>query len=232
MLEVKIAKKLRDLTLDLAFRAEPGKIVILMGTNGAGKSMTLNIIAGLICPDSGTVSICGEPLVDTGRGIDTPAEDRRIGYVFQSSAVFPHLSVRENIAFGLRARRLPGQVISSRVDHWLDRLDLVDLAPVKAGKLSGGQKQRVALARALAVEPSLLLLDEPFTALDAQSDRRVKLLLKKYVAEKKIPCIVVTHRNKDIRDVGDRVCVICKGEKSWEGAAADLSEGVLPCGCQ
>ncbi len=232
MLDVKIAKKLRDFPLDLAFRAEPGKIVILMGTNGAGKSTTLNIIAGLVRPDSGTVSIHGDPLVDVSLGINTPAENRKIGYVFQSSAVFPHLSVRENIAFGLQARRLPGQVIASRVDHWLNHLDIVDLAPVKAGKISGGQKQRVALARALAIEPSLLMLDEPFTALDAESDRRVKLLLKEYVAEKKIPCIVVTHRDKDIRDVGDRVCVICRGEKTWEGAAADLPEDLVPCGCR
>jgi len=232
MLDVKIVKRLWDFSLDLAFQAEPGKIVILMGTNGAGKSTTLNIIAGLVRPDSGTVSIHGAPLVDTSRGIDTPAEDRNIGYVFQSSAVFPHLSVRENLAFGLRARRLPGEILASRVDHWLDHLDIVDLAPVKAGKISGGQRQRVALARAFAIEPALLMLDEPFTALDAESDRRVKLLLKKYVAEKKIPCIVVTHRDKDIRDVGDRVCFICKGEKTWEGAAADLPEDVVPCGYQ
>ena len=232
MLDVTIAKKLRDFSLDVAFRAEAGRIVVLMGTNGAGKSTTLNIIAGLIRPDSGSVTIGGNLVVDTTRRIDIPAEDRRIGYVFQSSAVFPHLSVRENIAFGLHARRLPGNVIAARVDHWLDMLDIIGLSAVKAGNISGGQKQRIAVARALAIEPDLLMLDEPFTALDVESDRQVKTLLKKYVAERKIPCVVVTHRDKDIRDVGDRVCIICRGRKTWEGPAADLPEDAVTCRCE
>ena len=232
MLEVAIAKKLRDFSLDLSFHAEPGSIVVLIGSNGAGKSTTLNIIAGLVEPDSGTIRIRGCPIIDTVRGIDVPAEDRKIGYVFQGSAAFPHLTVRDNIAFGLRARRIPGHTVSSRVNHWLEMLDITDLAEVKAGKISGGQKQRVALARALAIEPALLMLDEPFNALDAESDRRMKNVLKAYVAEKQIPCILVTHRNNDINEVGDRVCVICKGRKTWEGSASNLLEDANICQCE
>lgn len=229
MLEATIAKKLRDFPLDLSFRVKRGEIVVLMGTNGAGKSTTLNIIAGLLAPDSGRVLLGGSPVYDPAQGIDVPAEDRRIGYVFQNSAVFPHLTVRENVAFGLRARYLPSPVIAERVDRWLGLLDITGLSPVKAGNLSGGQKQRVALARALAIEPALLMLDEPFASLDAESDRGVKEALKKNVMGLKVPCIVVTHRRPDVVDIADRVCVICKGRIVWEGVPADLTDDIEAC---
>jgi len=232
MLEATIAKKLRDFSLELSFSVKPGEIVVLMGTNGAGKSTTLNIIAGLLVPDSGKVVLGGSPVYDPSQGINVPAEDRRIGYVFQNSAVFPHLTVRENIAFGLRARNLPRHTVAERVDRWLDLLDIIDLSPVKAGNISGGQKQRVALARALAIEPALLMLDEPFTALDAESDRGVKAALKKNVREMQIPCIVVTHRRDDVLEVADRVCVICHGKLAWEGNPAGLPEDIDVCRCK
>jgi len=231
MLEATIAKKLRDFPLELSFRVQPGEIFALMGTNGAGKSTTLNIIAGLLAPDSGKILLGGSPVYDPARGIDIPAEDRRIGYVFQNSAVFPHLTVSENIAFGLRARHLSRRIIADRVDRWLDLLDITDLSRVTAGNLSGGQKQRVALARALAVEPGLLMLDEPFTSLDAGSDRGVKRALRKNVADLQIPCIIVTHRRDDVTDVADRVCVIRRGKITWEGMPADLTLGNEMCRC-
>jgi len=232
MLEADVKRKLRDFTLDISFRVQPGEIVVLMGENGAGKSTTLNIIAGLLPPDSGKVLLGGNPVCDVAQGINVPAEDRRFGYVFQNSAVFPHLTVRENIAFGLRSRHLTRPVIAERVDRWLDLLDITDLSPVKAGNISGGQKQRVALARALAIEPALLMLDEPFTALDAESDRGVKLALKRNVREMQIPCIVVTHRHADVLEVADRVCVLCKGTVVWEGNPADLPEDSDACRCR
>lgn len=231
MLEATIAKRLRDFPLELSFRVAPGEILVLMGTNGAGKSTTLNIIAGLLPPDSGRVVLNGSPVFDPAQGIDVPAEDRGIGYVFQNSAVFPHLTVRENIAFGLRARHLPRPLISERVDHFLDLLDITSLSSVKAGNISGGQKQRVALARALATGPALLMLDEPFTALDAESDRGVKTALKKIVSDAQIPCIVVTHRQGDVIEIADRVCVICKGKLAWEGPVVDMPEDVGACRC-
>jgi ABC-type sulfate/molybdate transport systems ATPase subunit len=231
MLEAVVTKKLRDFTLDLSFRVKSGEIVVLMGTNGAGKSTTLNIIAGLLAPDSGKVLIGGNPVCDLSLRIDVPPEDRKIGYVFQNSAVFPHLTVSENIAFGLRARHLPRPVITERVERWLGVLDIAGLSPIKAGNLSGGQKQRVALARALAIEPALLMLDEPFTALDAESDKGVKAALKKIVAKTKIPCIVVTHKRADVLEIADRVCVLCRGELVWEGSPDNLPDDIDACRC-
>ena len=158
-----------------------------------------------------------------------PVENRRIGYVLQNSAVFPHLSVRDNIAFGLRARHTSPVLIRERVGHWLKALNIEDLAPVRAGNLSGGQKQRVALARALAIEPALLMLDEPFTALDPDTTRLVKELTRTFVTETSIPCLVVTHRVTDSRDVGDKVCVICQGKKEWEGKPEDTPTCMCHC---
>lgn len=222
MFDAAIHKKLRDFSLDLAIHAGPGEVVVLRGENGAGKSSALNIISGLLSPDTGSIRLDGSVLFDSGTGVDVPVENRRIGYVFQNSAVFPHLSVRDNIAFGLRARHKPPVFIKERVGHWLKVMNIEDLAEVRAGYLSGGQKQRVALARALATEPALLMLDEPFTALDAENIRLVKELTRTFVTKMTIPCLVVTHRMSDCRDVGDKVCVICQGKLEWEGRPEDL----------
>ena len=230
MLEAVIRKKLRDFTLDISLHARPGEILVLMGENGAGKSTVLNTISGLLAPDAGTIRLDGSVLFDAGTGVNAPVENRCIGYVFQNSGVFPHLSVRDNIAFGLCARYKPSDFIKERVGHWMHAMHIEDLAEVKAGNLSGGQKQRVALARALAIEPALLMLDEPFTALDADNIRWVKELARTFVTERAIPCIVVTHRITDSKDVGDRVCVICRGEKEWEGKPEDVPECTCRCG--
>jgi len=231
VLEAVIVKRLRDYTLDFTLSAEPGKIMVLMGLNGSGKSTTLNIIAGLLQPDSATITLSGKYLCRTDKGIDVPAEDRRIGYVLQNSAVFPHMSVRDNVAFGLRARHIPRPVISERVAYWMDHMHIADLATVKAGNLSGGQRQRVALARALAIEPDLLMFDEPFAALDAESTQIVKELAKKFVKTLQIPCIVVTHRVADSAEISDRACVICQGKKEWEGIPNEVPELCSVCRC-
>ena len=222
MFDAIIRKNLRDFSLDTNIHAGPGEVVVLMGENGAGKSTALNIISGLLSPDAGSIRVNGTVFFDSRTGVNIPAEIRRIGYVFQNSAVFPHLSVRDNIAFGLRSRHKPREFIKERVGHWLNAMNIEDLADVKAGNLSGGQKQRVALARALATEPSMLMLDEPFTALDTENIRLVKELMRTFVNEMKIPCLVVTHRVIDCRDVGDKVCVICQGKSAWEGKPEDL----------
>jgi molybdate transport system ATP-binding protein len=228
MLDATIHKKLRDFTLDLTIHARPGEVIVLMGENGAGKSTTLNSISGLVSPDAGSIRLDGTILYDVDTGVDVPVEDRRIGYVFQKSAVFPHLTVRDNIAFGLRARHKSAIFIEERVRHWLSAMNIKDLADVRAGNLSGGQKQRVALARALATDPALLMLDEPFTALDADSIRIVKELTREFVTEMAIPCLVVTHRITDSRDIGDRVCSISRGKMEWDGKLEDLPE----CRCR
>jgi molybdate transport system ATP-binding protein len=222
MLDVNMNKKLRDFSLNLSIRARQGEVVVLMGENGAGKSTILNIISGLVTPDDGSVRLDGAVLFDSGTGMDIPVEKRRIGYVFQNSAVFPHYSVRDNIAFGLCALQKHPVFIKERVAHWLSAMNIEDLADIKAGNLSGGQKQRVALARALATEPALLMLDEPFTALDVENIQLVKELTRTFVTEMAIPCLVVTHRISDSRDIGDKVCMICRGKKEWEGKPEDV----------
>ena len=215
MLEATLRRQLRDFALDLSLRVDDGEILILMGDNGAGKSTTLNIIAGLVCPDAGRIRINGTVVCDTVAGTSIPVEHRQIGYVFQRSAVFPHLTVAENVAFGLRARHCDPASVATRVSCWLDRMKISELAGVKASGLSGGQKQRVALARALATGPALLMLDEPFSGLDTVSRRAVKEVVRDCVADLKIPCIMVTHRPGEARDTGDRICRIVKGRIVW-----------------
>jgi molybdate transport system ATP-binding protein len=232
MLEAAMVKRLRDYTLNFRLSIQPGEIMALMGMNGAGKSTTLNIIAGLLHPDTATITLNDEYLCNTDKGINVPAEDRRIGYVLQNSAIFPQMSVRDNVAFGLRAHHVPRPVIAERVTYWMDHVHIADLAIVKAGNLSGGQKQRVALARALAIEPDFLMLDEPFTALDAESTTTVKELTRKFVKKLQIPCIVVTHRVADSAEIGDRACVICEGKKEWEGNPKEIPELCTVCRCR
>ena len=226
MLEADLHKQLRDFPLDLKIQANPGEILVLMGENGAGKSTVLNILSGLLTPDTGFIRLHGRDLYQSAAGICVPVESRRIGYVLQNPAVFPHLSVSENVAYGLRARHVQKNMIAEYVDRWMGLMDIRDLANVKAGNLSGGQKQRVALARALATRPALLMLDEPFTALDTQSTVSVKDAIRRCITELQIPCIAVTHRVTDARDVGDRICILRRGVNRWQGQPTDIPDSV------
>jgi ABC-type sulfate/molybdate transport systems ATPase subunit len=229
MLEAVFTRKLRDFTMDISFHIHDGEILALMGNNGSGKSTTLNIIAGLLTPDTGCIQLNGTMLCEPARGTLIAIEDRRIGYVFQNAAVFPHLSVQDNIAYGLRARKLPGPEIAGRVMQLMELMHLGDLATVKAGNLSGGQKQRTALARAIAIRPTLLMLDEPFSSLDIESTIAVKELIRNIVKEMQIPCIVVTHRIADSYEIGDRAMVLCSGKKEWEGSPRDMPRDCTVC---
>jgi len=232
VLEVVISKQLREYTLNLTLRAQPGEITVLMGLNGSGKSTTLNIVAGLLRPDAGTILLNDRCLCETREGIDVPPDCRDIGYVLQNPAVFPHMTVYENVAFGLRARHYPRPYVSEKTSEWMEHLQISDLAQIKAGRLSGGQKQRVALARALATKPELLMLDEPFTALDQESTRGVKDLIRNFVREMNIPCVLVTHRLLDSQEIGDRALVICRGVMEWEGSPGQMPEVCTICQCR
>jgi len=204
-------KELRDFTLDLSLQVADGEIMVLMGGNGAGKTTVLRLTAGLLTPDCGTIKTGKKILYHHQSKINCPVQDRNIGYVFQNAAVFPHMSVYDNVAFGLRARRVDSLELAERTEEWMDRLAISNLATVRAGHLSGGQKQRVALARAMATEPDLLMLDEPFTALDQQNQIAVREWICLCVREQTIPCLVVTHNPGDAKAVGDQICVIDRG---------------------
>jgi ABC-type sulfate/molybdate transport systems ATPase subunit len=156
-----------------------------------------------------------------------PVEDRNIGYVLQNPAVFPHLTVRENIAYGLKARHKAKDLVDTRINHWLMVMEIEGLAQVKASNLSGGQKQKVALARALAIEPGLLMLDEPFTALDTESRQSVQEAVRTSVSDLQIPCLVVTHRVADANNLGDRVYILHQGFNRWEGRPSDMPDGEM-----
>ncbi|RQS69559.1 ATP-binding cassette domain-containing protein [Burkholderia sp. Bp8963] len=202
----------RHFALDVTFTATTQRVV-LFGPSGAGKSLTLQAIAGLLAPDAGTISLNGEPLFDAARRIDVPTRERRVAYLFQDYALFPHLNVRQNLAFGLtpgwrnpRAKALPPEVA-----YWLHVFELEALAGHYPAQLSGGQKQRVALARALIAQPRILLLDEPFAALDGAMRQRMRHELAELQARLDIPMVLITHDPDDVAVFGDQVVHVNEG---------------------
>jgi molybdate transport system ATP-binding protein len=186
--------------------------VALVGPSGAGKSSVLRAVAGLLHPDSGRIALGNDVWFDADRGVDRPPEARSVGLVFQDYALFPHLSVRDNVAFGARGE----------VDHLLERLHIGRLADVHPGSLSGGEQQRVALARALAREPSVLLLDEPMSALDAHTKSGVRGELYELLRELQLPTLLVTHDFDDASALATRVGVIVEGRILQVGRPDDL----------
>jgi molybdate transport system ATP-binding protein len=212
-----------DFSLDLSLDADDGDTIGLLGPNGSGKSTTLRCLAGLEAPQTGRIDIAGVTVVDTTRGIDLPPEQRSVGFVFQDYLLFPHMSVLDNVAFGLRARGEARQSAERRARDWLDRLEIGDLASRKPGRLSGGQAQRVALARALVIEPDLLLLDEPLAALDAGTRASVRSLLRRHLADFHGAVVMVTHDPMDAMVLADRVVVLEDGRAVQEGTPGDVA---------
>ncbi|CAN7568774.1 ABC transporter ATP-binding protein [Variovorax paradoxus] len=200
---------------DLAARfATDVPFAALYGPSGAGKTLTLQAIAGLLHPSAGHVRLDGRTLYDSARGIDVPAPARRIGYLFQNYALFPHLSVRENVAFGLTAwhrRRLPPRE-AERVQALLEGFGLAALADSRPQKLSGGQQQRVALARALACQPQVLLLDEPFAALNPMLRSELRQELAQVRRQWGIPVLMITHDIDDVLALADVAFVYSDGQ--------------------
>jgi molybdate transport system ATP-binding protein len=228
MLECMVRKRLRSFTLDIGFQAPSGCITALMGENGAGKTTIFHLIAGLLSPDNGRITLKENLLFDGGSGYRVPVCTRRIGYITQKTTVFPHMTVFENVAYGLRSLGYPRTEIKTPVAGWLSKLEISDLADVKAGNLSGGQQQRVAIARAFAIHPSLLLLDEPYESLDAHSRSLLTAVVREYVHEHQIPCLCVTHHVEEAQELCDRVLMIEKGHLVWKGLPSDLEGG---CSC-
>src|SRR5450631_1765368 len=190
---------------DVTLEVPEGSLTALLGPSGSGKSTLLRIIAGLEMPDAGTILIDG---TDVTRA---RPQDRGIGFVFQHYAAFAHMSVRENVAFGLKIRKRPRDVVKARVDELLELVGLTTWAGQRPGQLSGGQRQRMALARALAVEPRVLLLDEPFGALDANVRGELRRWLRRLHDEQGVTTVLVTHDQEEAMEVADRIAVMHEG---------------------
>jgi molybdate transport system ATP-binding protein len=202
----------RRFDLDVHFASDARRLV-LHGPSGAGKTQTLRIMAGLTTADSGHVRVAGRTYFDAAARIDVPARRRGLAYVFQDYALFPHLTVVQNIAFGL----LPGwrnpsrEIRHAEVERWMRAFDLLPVAHHYPEQLSGGQRQRTALARALVVQPQALLLDEPFAALDAALRARLRDELADLQRQLAIPLLLITHDEADVRRFGDVVLPIDAG---------------------
>jgi molybdate transport system ATP-binding protein len=224
MLAARIRKERRNagapsFVLDVSVEV-PSGITILFGPSGAGKSTLLDCIAGLARPDAGRIVAGGEVLFDSSSAIHLPAQRRRIAYVFQTLALFPHLSVEENVAYGLSDLR--EQERDERVGEILEAFRVEHLRKQKPGEISGGEKQRIALARSLVTEPRVLLLDEPLTGLDAELKSAIVDDLRAWNAAKRIPILYVTHSREEVDALGERVIAIENGRVEGAGALIDV----------
>jgi sulfate transport system ATP-binding protein len=207
---------------DVSFRVASGELVALLGPSGSGKTTLLRIIAGLEAADSGSVLLEGDDATDVN------ARDRGVGFVFQHYALFRHMTVFENVAFGLRVRprdrRPDDREIETRVRQLLELVQLDFMADRRPSELSGGQRQRVALARALAVEPKVLLLDEPFGALDAKVRQELRRWLRRLHEDIHLTSVFVTHDQEEALELADRVAVMNHGRIEQEGTPEDVVE--------
>jgi molybdate transport system ATP-binding protein len=201
---------LRSFELRLALDVE--RTIALVGPSGAGKSSALRVIAGLARPEAGRIELDGEVWVDAERRVFRAPEERRVGLVFQEYALFPHLSVRQNVAYGGKAR----------VDELLERFRISHLAAARPRELSGGERQRVALARALARDPGALLLDEPLAALDAHTKATVRVELEQLLHGLELPTLIVTHDYEDAVALAETVGVLVEGKLRQLGAPEEL----------
>lgn len=226
--EVDIIKRMRcgkeEFLLRSAFECAD-RALVLFGPSGSGKTLTLQAIAGMLTPDEGCIKVNGHVVFDSAKGVDVPARKRRVGYVFQDYALFPHLTVRENIGFGLR--RLFGRLTEAdhgRVRELMRVFGLERVAGQKPSTLSGGQQQRTALARALAPSPDALLLDEPFSALDQPLRLRMREELSSILSNFDIPMIMVTHDSDEVEAFAEAVVVYRNGSVAGMHSARDAVE--------
>jgi molybdenum ABC transporter molybdate-binding protein len=220
VLEATFSKALRDFDLEVSLRLA-GETLAIVGPSGCGKTTTLRLLAGLDIADQGSMSLNGASVYDQATGVFEPAERRRVGVVFQDYALFPHLSVADNVGYGLS--HLPRAEREERVAEALASVRIPQLARARAVELSGGEQQRVALARALVTRPALLLLDEPLSALDVETRAHVRAELAELLAEMTMPCIVVTHDFEDAMVLGHRIAVMDRGRIVQQGTQQEVS---------
>ena len=222
MLQATVGKQRGAFRFAVAVEAPAGTTLVVVGESGAGKTTLLRLLAGLDRPDAGRIAVGGRVYFDGARGIALPPWERDIGYVTQDYTLFPHLSVHENVAFGLRAQGMSHREARGRVEAALDRMGIAALARRRPAELSGGQQQRVALARALVPEPQLLLLDEPLSALDLTTRRAVRGELRALLAQLSCATVFVTHSTLDATVFGDSIAVIEAGSVTQVGVRDEL----------
>ena len=206
----------------VTFTVGAGEHVTLLGPSGCGKTTTLRAIAGLERPASGEIRIAGSPVFSTSPGVNVPAERRGLSMVFQSYAIWPHMSVFDNVAYGLRVRRRPEAEVAARVREALELVQLGELGARSASKLSGGQQQRVALARAFVFSPSVLLFDEPLSNLDAKLRAEMRVELKELQRRLGITSVYVTHDLEEALAISDRIVVMRDGGIEQVGTPAEI----------
>ena len=211
------------LDLELELTIEPESVVAVVGPNGAGKTTLVRALAGLVPLATGKVVINGSVAEDAARRVREPPERRNIGVVFQEHRLFAHLSALENVAFGLRARGTPKRSAREKAATWLAQVGVAELSNLRPRQLSGGQAQRVALARALAVEPAVLLLDEPLAAVDAAARAELRHLLREELARYPGARLVVTHDPVEAAALADRLVVIEDGRITQEGPLVEVT---------
>jgi molybdate transport system ATP-binding protein len=200
-------KKLRHFELDVEFSA-PSGVTVIFGPSGSGKTTVLQCLAGLVEPDAGSIRVGGEVLFDCGRKINLPPRQRRVGYVFQDLALFPHMTAAENVGFGIGGN---GEERARMVRDILERFHIAHVAGNRPDEISGGERQRVALARALVIRPRLLLLDEPFSALDDELKLAIIADLRQWLAQSNIPVLLVTHDRSEASLLGERMLLMKDG---------------------
>lgn len=222
-LDADIRLALGELDLDVALRADAGEAVAVLGPNGAGKTTIVRALAGLVPIDDGRITLDGTDLDHPDRGTFVPSERRPIGVVFQDYLLFPRMSARDNIAFGLRSRGIDKAAAHEQADSWLDRFGLADHARSRPAALSGGQAQRVALARALATNPKLLLLDEPLAALDASTRVHVRAELRRHLTTFEGARVLITHDPIDALILADRLVIVEDGRITQAGTPTDIT---------
>src|SRR5258706_9783464 len=206
----------------VSFELQPGEVLALLGASGSGKTTLLRSVAGLEKPDKGKIEIHGKVVFDAASGFEIPAEERGLGLVFQSYAIWPHRSVFENVAYGLRLRRVPDTEIREKVGAILQRLGLGHLADRYAHQLSGGQQQRVALARAIVYSPPVLLLDEPLSNLDAKLRDDARVWLRELIKQLGNSALYVTHDQTEALAIADRVLLLDRGQIQQEGTPEEI----------
>ena len=220
-LSLQLHKKAEGFTLEVEWAVQE-ELAVLFGFSGAGKSMTLQMIAGLMKPDQGSIRLGGQILFDSQAGIDVLPQDRAIGYVFQDLALFPHMTVRENILYG--ANGLGKKERRKKTEEMIDSFHLEGLPEKKPAEISGGQRQRVALARALIRRPKMLLLDEPFSALDHPLRLEMHQYLTGVARQYKIPVVMVTHDLNEALKLGERIIVYSQGRVIQTGTPLEVKD--------